>query len=177
MKNLKKGLLALAAVIGTSSTLFMASCEKDSCTTLKCKNGGTCADNFCRCPTGYEGAECEIKTAQKFIGKWPGLVRCNAAGAKDSLGPTFSDTLTIFMAQEPNRLGLTRYRAYGDTTYGTASGGEIVFAPQFTDSFRRQQSLVLNDKNIDFLIITTRDTTNPATQSNCRFVGYTANKQ
>lgn len=177
MKNLKKGLLALAAVVGVSSTLFMASCEKDSCTTLKCKNGGTCADNFCRCPAGFEGAECEIKTAQKFIGKWPGLVRCNVAYDKDSLGPTYSDTLTVFMAKEPNVLGLTRYRAAGDTSYGTAVGNEIVFAQQFADSFRRQQTVVINDKSIDYLIVTTKDTSNPSTQYNCRFVGYTANKR
>lgn len=177
MKNLKHGLLAIAAVLGACSTLFIASCEKDSCTTLKCRNGGTCADNFCRCPTGYEGAECEIKTAQKFIGKWPGLVRCNAEFNKDSLGPTYADTLTIFMAKEPNRLGLVRYRSPIDTTYGTVAGNEIVFTEQYTDTSRRQQSLVLNDKNIDFLMITTKDTSNPSTQSNCRFIGYTANKR
>lgn len=177
MKNLKHGLLAMAAVLGACSTLFIASCEKDSCTTLKCKNGGTCADNFCRCPTGYEGAECEIKTAQKFIGKWPGLLRCNAVNNKDSLGPTYADTLTIFMAQEPNRLGLVRYRSILDTTYGTASGAQILFSDQYTDTFRRQQLLVLNDQNIDFLIVTTRDTTDPNSQTNCRFVGYTANKK
>lgn len=177
MKNLKQGLLAFVALLGISSTLFIASCEKDSCTTLKCQNGGTCADNFCRCPTGYEGAECEIKIAQKFIGRWPGLVRCNLVNDKDSLGPTFADTLTVFLAQNPNRLGFVRYRDPFDTTYGTASGNEVVFAEQLTDSFRRQQSLVLSEQNIDFLIVTTRDIADPSSQSNCRFIGYTMNRR
>ncbi len=177
MKNLKNGLLALVAVIGTSFTLFLASCEKDSCTSLKCQNGGTCADNFCRCPTGFEGAECEIKTAQKFIGKWPGLVRCNAANKKDSLSPNYADTLTIFLAKEPNRLGLVRFRAPLDTVYGTAMGSEILFEVQTNDAYRRQYALALNDQNIDFLTITTGDTANIATQYNCRFIGYTVNKR
>ncbi|RYD51467.1 MAG: hypothetical protein EOP52_10780 [Sphingobacteriales bacterium] len=177
MKHLKHGLLAMAAVLGVSSTLLVASCEKDSCTSLNCKNGGTCADNFCRCPTGYEGAECEIKTSTKFLGVWPGSSRCNIVNDRDSLAPTLLDTLTVFMKTEPNRLGIVRYRAPFDTSYGTVKDDVLMFEDSTNGKYRRYQTLMLRPESITLLVVTTSDIDNPNTQTNCRFIGYTANKK
>ena len=41
--------------------IFMATisaCKKDPCKGIVCKNGGTCANGDCNCPTGYTGSDC-----------------------------------------------------------------------------------------------------------------------
>ena len=57
--------------------LNFISCNKNSSpkvTTIvkcvSCANGGLCVDDTCRCPTGYEGSNCETITRDKYLGNW-----------------------------------------------------------------------------------------------------------
>jgi len=76
MKLLKYTLLPALFFIGIASSVLYTSCEKDYCTLLKCKNGGSCAEGFCRCKSGYEGTECEkpIYLRSYFFSRKPGKV-------------------------------------------------------------------------------------------------------
>ncbi len=172
MKHFKHGLLALAAVVGLGSTLFYAACEKDSCTDLQCKNGGSCADNFCRCKTGFEGAECEIKQADRFIGKWGGSTRCTQEVPDQPIGPNVNDTLTIFMKQEPVTVGLVLRQKPTDTLTGTVSGQQIIVADRTNGNSKYTYNIRINGQNINYFVVYSRDVNQPSTQTNCTFVGF-----
>ncbi len=76
----------LTAIIGTAS--IFTSCEKNACDGVDCKNGGSCGHGLCTCPTGYEGATCETKSTERYLGVYAGYTTCNA-------GARVIDTVTI----------------------------------------------------------------------------------
>lgn len=40
---------------------------------MVCDNGGACNGNHCLCPAGYEGARCEVKTRDRFLGNYTAM--------------------------------------------------------------------------------------------------------
>jgi hypothetical protein len=40
--------------------LILSGCQKDSCTTRGCENGGVCINGTCDCPEGYAGNDCSV---------------------------------------------------------------------------------------------------------------------
>ncbi len=172
MKQFKQGFLALMAVLGVSSTLFYTSCEKDSCLDLTCQNGGTCADNFCRCKTGYEGAECEIKLTSRFIGKWSGLYQCSLESVRDSLAPTMRDTMFIFQVAEPDRVGVVFKRMRNDTLRGTVIANEILISDRNTSAGANSYRLTYNGNALNYVNIRTRDANVPRSQTTCTYTAY-----
>lgn len=99
MKNWKSLLVTVFSFFAISGMVLLNSCVKDPCTELSCKNGGSCSEGYCQCPTGFEGAECDITAASRFIGKWSGSTRCNNF-------PIQADTVTIELVKEPNEIVL-----------------------------------------------------------------------
>lgn len=77
MKFWKHSLLAAGIFFTVASAVTYTSCSHDSCKALMCRNGGTCADEFCRCPHGYEGTQCEIISRNKFLGTYEGITQVN----------------------------------------------------------------------------------------------------
>lgn len=77
MKFWKHSLLSAGMFLAVATTVTYTSCVHDSCKALMCRNGGTCADEFCRCPTGYEGTQCEIISRNKFLGTFTGKTQVN----------------------------------------------------------------------------------------------------
>lgn len=108
------------------SLFFLQSCRNDSCLDLNCQNGGTCVDDHCKCPDGYEGPECKIYSNQRFIGMWVGTSKCNNG---DVPFPLTTDTVEIFTQCNPNQikmiagLGATSMRSM----IGTAKTPEAEF--------------------------------------------------
>jgi EGF-like domain len=45
----------------------LSSCKKDACDGISCKNGGTCENGECLCPTGYTGADCSQRVVPSSI--------------------------------------------------------------------------------------------------------------
>ncbi|MDI9320670.1 MAG: hypothetical protein QM530_09385 [Phycisphaerales bacterium] len=73
---MKKIFLSTTSFLSLSFCLYLSSCApKNSCDTLVCKNGGTCAADFCNCPTGYDGSQCENKISDRYIGTYFGWTR------------------------------------------------------------------------------------------------------
>lgn len=100
MKNIKSTFITIITLLGLSTTLFLSSCVQDPCVDLLCQNGGQCNDGYCECIEGYEGSECEIKTASRFVGEYKGSLRC------DQFPIDFTD-VTINLHEEPNIITLT----------------------------------------------------------------------
>lgn len=103
MKNWKVSLITILCFFAVSSLVLFSSCEQDPCLELDCKNGGTCSDGYCKCPIGFEGAECEVPASERFVGTYAGVVKC-----KTNRGdvPSFTDTAVITLLESPNQVKL-----------------------------------------------------------------------
>jgi len=128
MKLWKNTLITAFAFIGISSTVLYTACVKDSCADLKCQNNGTCTDGFCHCPTGYEGTECELLSTDRFQGVWVGTSVINTKPV--DVIPTLYDTVSIFLTDDPNRVGVVRLNDRQgmnprDTVFGFINGRYI----------------------------------------------------
>jgi len=76
MKSLRQIVLSALLTIGLFSAVTYTACKKGGCTT-DCKNGGSCYNNACSCPTGFEGAFCQTASRDKFIGVFTGTDSCS----------------------------------------------------------------------------------------------------
>lgn len=116
----------IIAIFSIFALVSLQSCQHDSCVDLNCQNGGTCVDDHCKCPTGFEGPECRTFSNQKFIGMWVGTSKCNDGTTSF---PLTIDTVEIFTECNPNQirmiagLGATSMR----TMIGTAATPEAEF--------------------------------------------------
>jgi hypothetical protein len=128
MKNWKSFIITVFSFFAVGGMVTFNSCVKDPCTDLKCQNRGVCSDGFCQCPTGYEGAECEITAASRFVGTWAGSVRINN-------NPISADTVRIELTEKPNKI--TVHMGAGNTSVlgytGIAETPETHFVTYTTD--------------------------------------------
>ncbi len=75
MHNLNCGrirIMVLACLL-LISLVVVQSCTKNNTNTsacVLCANGGLCIGKVCTCPVGYEGSDCTILSATKFLGSW-----------------------------------------------------------------------------------------------------------
>lgn len=79
MKRFKTLVLSGIVTLGTFSMIAYTSCKKDACKDIICSNGGTCVDGACKCPAGYEGPSCDVKSNAKFIGIFSAVDVCPLA--------------------------------------------------------------------------------------------------
>lgn len=61
---MKKIIFAALVLLGFTSC--------DPCNKITCYNAGTCEDGICECSNGYEGEQCNVITANKYVGTWYG---------------------------------------------------------------------------------------------------------
>lgn len=107
MQFLKKIIIPAASFFTLTTALFLSSCApKNSCDTLVCKNGGTCAADFCNCPTGYDGPECQNKITDRFIGTYTGLTDPRNGQ------PAHLDTVDVYASSDPLTLSVVRRRRF-----------------------------------------------------------------
>lgn len=101
MKNWKSILITVFCFFAVGGMVLFNSCVKDPCSDLRCQNKGSCSDGFCQCPTGFEGSECEITAASRFVGTWVGNYRCTNG---NSSFPLMADTVRILLQESPNTI-------------------------------------------------------------------------
>lgn len=111
MKFWRYSLVTIFAFFGIASTVLFTSCEQDSCLELKCRNGGTCAEGYCRCIDGYEGTECEIPVYYKFLGFYDGVFQYDGL-------PSFRDSAMVSIGDtvRPDILAFSIYSQQNDVT-------------------------------------------------------------
>lgn len=108
MKPLRHILVAALLTITLFSVIAYTACKKDACNNVVCLNLGTCDGGKCSCPTGYEGARCEVLSRDKFIftfnggdtcsggrgyKQYPIYLRARPANAKELLMKNFINNL------------------------------------------------------------------------------------
>lgn len=98
MKPIKTVLLSGFLTLGAFSLIAYTSCtkkDKDKCDGVVCQHNGTCVDGTCKCPTGYEGPNCETLSALKYAGFWGATDDCN-------IGDRTGAELEYFITISPN---------------------------------------------------------------------------
>jgi len=98
-------LIALISVLG----ITYISCNKGSNTAttvtkcVTCLNGGSCYNDTCHCPAGYEGTGCQTFSRQKFINNWTVTEKGTLTGATNNYtvfiqeNPTSGDITSVFI--------------------------------------------------------------------------------
>jgi len=164
MKFWKHTLITAFAFFGISSTVLYTSCEKDACLDLRCKNGGSCADGFCRCQTGYEGTECEIKAATKFLGRFIGNYTCPAT-------TPLKDTVDIWLTTDPNEVKFVERSRVTDTLTGIVTGNELTFEQQTNGNYWKYTKATINGNRLTAYIEEVFDATTGSKRT-CNFIGF-----
>jgi len=163
MKFWKQTLITAAAFFGISGTILYTGCVQDSCTSLQCKNGGSCADGYCRCPTGYEGAECENRILDRFTGIYTGSTRCDES-------PAILDTLDVFVVEEPLTIGFSRRSNPGEVIRGFADGNRIVVADRMENNEAWFANAILDNGRITVYVEHVTDVAQNR-KTVCNFIG------
>ncbi len=104
MVSKKSGLVI--SVIGVLALIFsvayMSSCTRTpqefpySCNYVVCYNGGHCDSAKCKCPVGYEGKDCSVKTVDHFYGYWK--LRTKNIGSDSLINIGKDSTYTVQLA-------------------------------------------------------------------------------
>lgn len=164
MKIWKHTLLSAMAFLGVAATVLYTSCEKDTCEGLNCQNGGSCAEGFCRCPTGYEGTECETMAGTKFVGKFIGNYTC------PSVSP-LKDTVEIWFTQQPNKVKFVQYSRIHDTIAGTAIGTDLFFETQTSGGYRKYTKATVQNLKLTVFLDEVFNI-NTGEKLTCNFIGF-----
>jgi hypothetical protein len=80
--------------------MLYTSCERNVCDNVTCFNGGSCNSGECRCPTGYEGSQCQTLSVSRFVGTYGGFTSCGYDGGQ--VGTAVTDTAVI--TADPNNI-------------------------------------------------------------------------
>lgn len=164
MKNWKLSIIAILSFFALATTVVFTSCEQDPCIDLDCKNGGSCSDGYCQCPTGFEGAECEYTSASRFVGMYAGNIKCGNF-------PNETDTVVIELIEAPNKVRMTI--AGGNTSViimeGTAATPETYFVGH-SDEAVEVHAYATVDGDALYVYMESLSKLNPQRQI-CRFSG------
>lgn len=147
MKNWKSFLIAVLGFFTLSGMVFFSSCEKDPCLELSCQNGGNCSDGYCQCPTGYEGTECDITFASKFVGIYPGIMQCGN-------DPATPDSVIIELVNIPDevRVSIGSSNPALQNLTGKVNANEATFNTQAEDGSNIHIYFTLNGSQISLYL-------------------------
>jgi hypothetical protein len=162
MKRWKLSLLTLSLLFFVFGIVLFSACEKDPCTDLKCKNGSACTEGFCRCPTGYEGAECENKISDRVVGVYVGYNHCQDF-------PALNDTLIVTQVAEPNIVTFfLRHNNPSEIFQGTVEDYTIVVPDEVVNGKIRKAQAVVDHDQISVII---DRGSSPGNKAVCNFEG------
>ena len=130
-----KTIISLAILLAAFCTLGYTSCNKDngkSTTVIKCvtcANGGSCINDTCRCPAGYEGVSCQTQSRQKYMGTWEVFEK----GSQESSYAQYQISIEINGSGYPiNYVTIMGLYNYGFSSYpyiNATINGDSIFIP------------------------------------------------
>jgi hypothetical protein len=120
MKKVSMFGLSILTVITVSAVMFFNACTSDPCKDVNCGVNGNCVDGNCVCSTGYEGVDCSIKSADKFVGTWNGTDVCTQ---------NYSYTATITESStEADKILITNFGGFGPSVVINATVSSTTFS-------------------------------------------------
>ena len=120
MKSIRNIAFSVMLTLGAFTAVTYTACNKDECKDVVCNNGGTCISGACSCPTGFEGASCEIASRDKFLG--PNGSPAVYTGNETCTIGTDSYSLTLTAHSDQMRLTMTNVYNQGFTGLCTMTG-------------------------------------------------------
>lgn len=69
--------LLTAVLFAVFMIVFSTACERNVCDNVTCFNGGSCNSGTCRCPIGYEGEQCQVRSTARYAGMYVGYYSCD----------------------------------------------------------------------------------------------------
>jgi hypothetical protein len=179
MRFLKQILLPVILLSGIIATVVYTSCVQNVCNNVSCQNGGSCNAGLCRCPTGYEGNQCQTRTITRYLGTFAGTTSCNSlAGVIDSVVVSANGSLGLngvtvrmksLFPSPPNKGYL----------YGTVASNESAYVINVSnddsrDSLDRRYTITMLNDTLLELNEYVHDYRNPADTiiETCDFRGY-----
>ncbi|MBX7142800.1 MAG: calcium-binding EGF-like domain-containing protein [Chitinophagales bacterium] len=116
----------LLAAVAFSTAMFFNACESDPCKDVICQNQGTCVDGTCQCADGYEGTNCETRTADKYAGTWSAVDVCTSGTW------TYAATIAASSTEAPKIL-ITNFGGFGSSVVAVATvNGNTMSVPSQT---------------------------------------------
>jgi hypothetical protein len=165
MKFWKHTLISALVFTGLSSSVLYTACTKDSCEKLNCKNGSVCTDDFCVCPEGYQGTECQEEVSAKFLGFYDGNTKC------DELPVIIDSAFVSHGGEAPNSI---IYKVFSQKL----STENILYAKvlneKMNQAYAKDDALKLTTeitKDADKIIINMRWTKDDGKSTQCTFTG------
>lgn len=167
MKFWKLSLLTILTFFSVASIVLYSACTKDPCSTLTCKNGGSCASGLCHCASGYEGSDCSVRSISRYLGTYKGISACNQ-NTPDSdvvyILPT-ADSMGVLVIQQSNATD-----TLAGTVSTTESDGSIIVPPVTADNYQKNITISLNGNKLSIFSNEITDVANNV-HNNCTFVG------
>jgi hypothetical protein len=144
-------------------TTFYKPCEK-----VYCINGGACHDGLCKCPVGFEGTTCELRSSDRFVGNYKTYDACYT-GQLDYYNATITAN-----AQEASQLVLGNLGSFCTNAFplnayldATGTGFTIPMQKSCDDLYISGNGNINNE--ILNVFLTARDSVNH-TSTNCSVV-------
>jgi len=159
MKSIKNIALSAMLTFGAFAAVTYTACTKDDCKDVVCNNGGTCNGGSCTCPTGYEGANCEILSREKFVGTYVGTEICDQG----------TDNYSVTISSNSNNIMVTVTNIYnqGFTGIGTMTGANSFSFNGSAGSTTYSGTGTLNGTQLTL----TYSISSPAASNSCTFTG------
>ncbi len=176
MKFIKSILLTAATFVAFTGVVLYSSCEKDPCSGVSCKNGGSCAMGACKCPSGFEGPTCSTQSIDRFKGVFAGYKQCNN-------GAQTIDTVFIIgdLPKKVANVLVTQKSEPSDQLSGTVFSTESTYSLTIPDkvktNYYKKYHITLQSDNKLILDTYERDYTTPGDTAvnHCIFTGFKVN--
>jgi hypothetical protein len=128
---MKKFHFVLVVIITIVSAVVYSCKKKDPCEGVTCPANKVCSSGTCTCPFGYEGANCDTVSAEKFIGSYRVTENC-----QNPAGPGYTYNTQIISSFRHSEVTITDVLGSGISINALVDGNTIYINEQTVSGLR-----------------------------------------